>query len=185
MRVTLANVLSSLTVTNLTIQEVSLYSHLVEILCFFVRQHTFRSKYFILSENLASRVAQLLLCPKKHLKLSKWHDRSFVIVIWGCGTDRLIHVGAIKYFRTCIGLHDIFHNRLIMQNNLLEPILDIVIETMPKDNLLNSACLELFEYIRNVSWSIFVSTRMHFIIVLLYRWIHVLISSPLRTVSKS
>jgi len=30
---------------------------------------------------------------------------------------------------------------------LFEPILDVVIETMPRDNLLNSACLELFDYI--------------------------------------
>ena len=57
-------------VHDLTIHEVSLFSHLVEILCFFMRQHQFRSKYFILAENIASRVAQLLSCPEKHLKLS-------------------------------------------------------------------------------------------------------------------
>lgn len=33
-------------------------------------------------------------------------------------------------------------------NKLFEPILNIVYETMPRDNLLNSACLELFEYIK-------------------------------------
>jgi protein phosphatase-4 regulatory subunit 3 len=52
-------------------QEVSLYAHLVEVLCFFIRQHSFRSKYFILSEGLGARVAQLMECPEKHLKLSK------------------------------------------------------------------------------------------------------------------
>lgn len=57
-------------VRNFTIQEVSLFSHLVEILCFFIRQHLFRSKYFILAEGLASRIAQLLSCSEKHLKLS-------------------------------------------------------------------------------------------------------------------
>lgn len=31
---------------------------------------------------------------------------------------------------------------------LFEPILDLVLETMPRDNLLNSACLELFEHIK-------------------------------------
>ena len=35
-----------------------------------------------------------------------------------------------------------------MQSRLFEPILNIVIETMPRDNLLNSACLEFFEFIR-------------------------------------
>ncbi|KAF2434588.1 DUF625-domain-containing protein [Tothia fuscella] len=112
-------------VQDLTSTEIALYAHLVEVLCFFVRQHAFRSKFFLLQENLGARVAQLLACPQKHLKL-----------------------GALKYFRTCIGLHDNFHNRQIINNNLFEPILNIVFETMPRDNLLNSACLELFEFIK-------------------------------------
>lgn len=33
-------------------------------------------------------------------------------------------------------------------NNTFGLILDIVYETMPRDNLLNSACLELFEFIK-------------------------------------
>jgi protein phosphatase-4 regulatory subunit 3 len=106
-------------------QEVSLYAHLVEVLCFFIRQHNFRSKYFILSEGLAARVAQLMDCPEKHLKLT-----------------------ALKYFRTVIGFHDEAHNRQIIQHQLFEPILKILFDTMPRDNLLNSACLELFEFIK-------------------------------------
>lgn len=33
-------------------------------------------------------------------------------------------------------------------NNTFGLIIDIVLETMPRDNLLNSACLELFEFIK-------------------------------------
>lgn len=32
--------------------------------------------------------------------------------------------------------------------NLFKPILNLIIETMPRDNLLNSACLEFFDFIR-------------------------------------
>lgn len=110
---------------DLTVHETSLFTHLVEVLCFFVRQHTYRSKFFILSENLHARVAQLLACPQKYMKLT-----------------------ALKWFRTCIGLQDEFHNRQLIQHRLFEPILNIVYQTMPRDNLLNSACLELFEYIK-------------------------------------
>lgn len=109
----------------LTLQETSLYTHLVELLSFFVRQHAYQSKLFILAENLHSRIAQLLQCPQKYMKLI-----------------------ALKWFRTCIGLQDEFHNRQIIQHRLFEPILNIVYETMPRDNLLNSACLEMFEYIK-------------------------------------
>lgn len=57
-------------------------------------------------------------------------------------------LAALKFFRACIGLQDDFYNRQITQNHLFEPILNIVYETMPRDNLLNSACLELFEFIK-------------------------------------
>lgn len=113
------------TMMNLSIQELSIFTHLVDVLCFFVRQHSYKSKLFILSENLHSRVAQLLACPQKYMKLA-----------------------ALKWFRTCVGLQDEFHNRQMIQNALFDPILGIVEETMPRDNLLNSACLELFEYIK-------------------------------------
>jgi protein phosphatase-4 regulatory subunit 3 len=55
-----------------SVHQVSLFIYLIEILCFFVRQHTHRSKYFVLSENLGQRIAQLLLSPEKYLKLSKF-----------------------------------------------------------------------------------------------------------------
>ncbi|KAK4623968.1 hypothetical protein CLAFUW4_06216 [Fulvia fulva] len=113
------------TMVGLTVQETSLYTHLVEVLCFFVRQHAYQSKLFILSENLHARIAQLLRCPQKYMKLI-----------------------ALKWFRTCIGLQDEFHNRQLIQHGLFEPIIQIVYETMPRDNLLNSVCLELFEYIK-------------------------------------
>lgn len=68
---TLRMLTASIEVHDLTMQEVSLFNHLIEILMFLIRQHLFRSKYFIFSEGLAARIAQLLSCPQKHLKLSE------------------------------------------------------------------------------------------------------------------
>jgi protein phosphatase-4 regulatory subunit 3 len=113
------------TVNDLTFQEVSLYSHLVDILTFFVRQHLYRSRNVIHNEALAPRIAQLLRVPQKHLKLT-----------------------ALKFFRTLVSLQDTFYQALMTHNNTFGLILDIVYETMPRDNLLNSACLELFEFIK-------------------------------------
>lgn len=36
----------------------------------------------------------------------------------------------------------------MMQEHLFEPILNIVVETAPRDNLLNSACIEFFDFIK-------------------------------------
>ena len=54
----------------------------------------------------------------------------------------------MKFFRTCLGLQDDFYYGQLIQNQVFARILDIVYETLPRDNLLNSACLELFEFIR-------------------------------------
>lgn len=56
---------------NFSVHQVSLFIYLIEILCFFVRQHTHHSKYFVLSEKLGARIAQLLQSPEKYLKLSE------------------------------------------------------------------------------------------------------------------
>ncbi|EIT76182.1 protein putative to be [Aspergillus flavus] len=111
--------------SDLKFQEVALHAHLVDILTFFVRQHLYRSRAVIHNEALAPRVAQLLTVPQKHLKLI-----------------------ALKFFRTLISLQDTFYQALMTHNNTFGLILDIVYETMPRDNLLNSACLELFEFIK-------------------------------------
>lgn len=113
------------TLNDITFHEVQLFNHLVEIIIYLSRTHQFRSKYYIFSEDISSRIAQLLSAPQKHLKLT-----------------------ALKFFRQCIGLQDEYYNRQIMRKNHFAPILNIVYETMPRDNLLNSACLELFEYIK-------------------------------------
>ncbi|QSS55668.1 DUF625 domain-containing protein [Histoplasma capsulatum var. duboisii H88] len=112
-------------INDLTFQEVSLYSHLVDILTFFVRQHYLRCRGFMHGESLTSRVAQLLTVPQKHLKLT-----------------------ALKFFRTLISLQDTFYVAQMTHNNIFELILNIVYETMPRDSLLNSACLDLFEFVK-------------------------------------
>jgi protein phosphatase-4 regulatory subunit 3 len=60
----------------------------------------------------------------------------------------MLYSVALKFFRTLISLQDTFYQALMTHNNTFGLILDIVYETMPRDNLLNSACLELFEFIK-------------------------------------
>jgi protein phosphatase-4 regulatory subunit 3 len=55
---------------------------------------------------------------------------------------------ALKFFRTCLGLHEESIHRQLVNQQLFEPILQIILDTMPRDTLLNSAALEIFEFIR-------------------------------------
>ncbi|WAO85174.1 SMK-1 domain-containing protein [Fusarium falciforme] len=107
------------------VQQASMFTYLIEILCFFIRQHNLRCKFFVMSNNVAQRVAQLLKCPEKYLRLV-----------------------AIRFFRSLIGLQDEFYIKQLTEKQVLGPILDVLIETMPRDNLLGSASLEFFEFIK-------------------------------------
>lgn len=48
-----------------------IFSYLNDILCFYIRQHHHRSKFFVLEHNIAQRFIQLLACKEKHLQLGK------------------------------------------------------------------------------------------------------------------
>jgi protein phosphatase 4 regulatory subunit 3 len=54
-----------------TVQQASMFTYLVEILCFFIRSHQHRSKFFVMNNEIVKRVGQLLACPEKFLKLGK------------------------------------------------------------------------------------------------------------------
>jgi protein phosphatase-4 regulatory subunit 3 len=47
-----------------------------------------------------------------------------------------------------IGLQDEFYIKHLTEKQILGPILQVLIETMPRDNLLDSASLEFFEFIK-------------------------------------
>lgn len=54
-----------------SVQQASMFTYLIEILCFFIRQHQHRSKYFVLDHNIVKRIEQLLHSPEKFIKLGK------------------------------------------------------------------------------------------------------------------
>ncbi|KAI0380022.1 DUF625-domain-containing protein [Hypomontagnella monticulosa] len=108
-----------------TVQQASIFTYLIEILCFFIRQHQHRSKFFVLTNDIVLRISQLLSCSEKFLKLV-----------------------AIRFLRQLIGLQDEFYVKHVSEKRVIGPILDVLIETMPRDNLLSSACLEFFEFVR-------------------------------------
>ncbi|GJN69599.1 platinum sensitivity protein [Purpureocillium lilacinum] len=110
---------------NFSVQQASMFTYLVEILCFFVRQHHRFSKHFVLNNNLAERICQLLQSPEKYLRLV-----------------------SIRFIRYLVGLQDEFYTKHLTEKRVFGPILDVLIDTLPRDNLVSSASLELFEHIK-------------------------------------
>lgn len=54
------------------------------------------------------------------------------------------HSVAIRFFRQLVVLQDDFYIKHLAEKNILGPVLDVLIRTLPRDNLLSSACLDLF-----------------------------------------
>jgi len=108
--------------------------HVCELLCFCVTKHTYRIKYFILRNNVLTKV----------LKLAGQRDKCLVLA-------------AMRFFRTCVGLKDDFYNRYIVKNRCFDPIIVQLRANCMRDNLVHSAILELFEFVRRENIKILVT----------------------------
>lgn len=101
-----------------------LKSYISDFFSFCVISHGFRAKYFILRNNVVSKVLELLKTKATFVAIS-----------------------ALRFFRSCVGVKDHFYNRYIVKNRLLEPIVKVFAANGNKDNLLNSSILELVDFI--------------------------------------
>jgi len=96
-----------------------------DLISFCIQHHGYRIKYFLLGNHVMAKVLKLLQRPQKHLVLA-----------------------AIRFFRSFVGLKDDFYNRHITKHFLFESLMEVFKENMFKYNLINSAILELLEFIR-------------------------------------
>jgi protein phosphatase-4 regulatory subunit 3 len=54
----------------------------------------------------------------------------------------------IRLFKTVVAMKDEFYNRHLVKYNLFDPIVSLFLANGPRYNLINSAILELFDFIR-------------------------------------
>ncbi|KAH9854932.1 DUF625-domain-containing protein [Lenzites betulinus] len=109
----------------LTREKTNLLLYLSDLLSNFTLQHSFRSHFFILSSNVAPRVATLLRSKDKHLRLA-----------------------AFRFFRVCLRLKNGNIFKHLMKHDVFKPILDLMVRESKRDNLLSSSCLEFFDFMR-------------------------------------
>lgn len=100
-------------------------SNICELLCFCVLHHPYRIKCNFLLNNVVDKV--LLLTQRR---------------------EKYLVVAAVRFVRTILSRHDEHLINHFVKNNLLKPIVDAFVANGNRYNLLNSAVLELFEYIR-------------------------------------
>uniref|UniRef100_A0A671XWZ5 Serine/threonine-protein phosphatase 4 regulatory subunit 3 n=1 Tax=Sparus aurata TaxID=8175 RepID=A0A671XWZ5_SPAAU len=91
----------------------------------FQTHHTYHIKTYIMNKDLLRRV--LVLMNSKHTFLA---------------------LCALRFMRRIIGLKDEYYNRYIIKGNLFEPVINALLDNGTRYNLLNSAIIELFEFIK-------------------------------------
>uniref|UniRef100_A0AAY4BR81 Serine/threonine-protein phosphatase 4 regulatory subunit 3 n=1 Tax=Denticeps clupeoides TaxID=299321 RepID=A0AAY4BR81_9TELE len=106
-------------------QTCQLLALIVELLTFCVEHHTYHIKNYIINKDILRRV--LVLMSSQHAFLA---------------------LCALRFMRKIIGLKDEFYNRYVMRNFLFEPVVKAFLNNGSRYNLMNSAIIEMFEYIR-------------------------------------
>nr|XP_061794381.1 serine/threonine-protein phosphatase 4 regulatory subunit 3-A-like [Nerophis lumbriciformis] len=106
-------------------QTAQLLALILELLTFCVEHHTYHIKTYIMNKDLLRRM--LVLMNSKHTFLA---------------------LCALRFMRRIIGLKDEYYNRYIIKGNLFEPVINALLDNGTRYNLLNSAIIELFEFIK-------------------------------------
>ena len=100
----------------------------LELCTFFVEHHSYHCSAYFIGKNVLRRVLVLLKSRHTFLRLA-----------------------ALRLFRRVVAMKDNYYNRYLIQHNLFEPIVEAFNCNGNRYNLLNSAIIELFEYIQYVS----------------------------------
>lgn len=109
----------------LSAHDVNVYLHLCDLLCFAITQHAYRSRHYVLTSNVCRYVGSLLHARDKHMRLA-----------------------ALRVIRSYVssGDHDMYQS--LIDSNALAHVLALLQREAPRDNLVSSACLGMFEQIR-------------------------------------
>lgn len=100
---------------------------ILDFLSFCVEHHTFHIKNYIINRDLLKRILVLLKSKHQFLALS-----------------------ALRFLRKTISLKEETYNKYIIKANLFEPVVEALKTNASRYNILNSAIIELFDFIRLV-----------------------------------
>ncbi|CAL1264619.1 unnamed protein product [Larinioides sclopetarius] len=106
-------------------QTAQLMGLILELLSFCVEHHTYHVKNYVMNRNLLGKI--LVLMKSKHTFLA---------------------LCALRFMRKIIGMKDEFYNRYIISGNLFQPVVEAFKRNNGRYNLLDSAIVEMFEFIK-------------------------------------
>ena len=111
----------------------------------FVQHHNFHIKSHLLRNNIISKSQTLLRAKEKFLALGNCPLLLLPLFMFNFS---LIATASIRFFRSVVKLKDDAFMGHIIQNRLFEPLFKVFEAQKSRNNLINSALLELFEFLR-------------------------------------
>lgn len=112
---------------NLSAANCEILFHLGELVCSFISQHKYRIKYLVLRNMILQHTLLLFKCREKHLQLT-----------------------GLRIFRATLAVEDEFYFRFFIQHRSMGALFALYKASGGEecDNLVTSAILEIFEFIR-------------------------------------
>ncbi|CAC22614.2 serine/threonine protein phosphatase PP4 regulatory subunit 3 Psy2 [Schizosaccharomyces pombe] len=113
-------------VSSLDVKKLDMYMHLCELFCYFFRIHDYWSRRFDTYKTLTSKVALLLYSDRKYVVLS-----------------------ALRFIRSCLAARQSEMSLIMLETDTYGKVLDLMLKVKDQTNLVNSAALEFFEFLRS------------------------------------
>ncbi|KAK9447008.1 component of IIS longevity pathway SMK-1-domain-containing protein [Limtongia smithiae] len=110
---------------HMSLSDASLYCSLCSLILVFIQAHGYRCRLFLVQSSVLTNLAKLFQSPHKSLKLA-----------------------VLRCFRQCLSTNDEFYYRHLIKEKLFAPVVTLMLEVASRNNLVNSACLEFFEFVR-------------------------------------
>lgn len=101
-------------------------NHILELLTFCIETHTYHIRNYCFNRDLLKRVLVLLQSSHKFLVLA-----------------------ALRLLRRVVHMKEEIYNRYLIKSNLFKPVLKLFVANGHRYNLVDSAIIELFDYIRS------------------------------------
>lgn len=109
-------------------QSAQLFAIILELMTFCIEHHAYHIRGYLLSKDVVRSI--VILTKSKH---------------------RFLVLSVIRFIRRLVGLKDEFYNRHIITVNLFGPIVDAFLANKGRYNLLDSAVIDLFEFVHSNS----------------------------------
>lgn len=107
-----------------------LYCQLCDLLCFLIKTHGYRAKFSIMDRSSPGQPTLF----------------SLITLLCSCNAP-ILQLSALKVIRTAVGINEKFWEDLLVNSKTLAAVVAMFHGVKHRLNVLNAACLELFDYI--------------------------------------